>query len=235
MRLHPCFVPWLSVTLRFVWHSSLWSFNSTTTNHSKKDHFCVTSPQSVTGQPIPEPICKHLIHVLFFALFRCAIMSSVLCMSMISLQRVLSMRSLDRDYSFFTPKKTLAFVVTLWTILVSYLLLPAFGVWGKIGHRSGYPFCTVWKTNEDVLLHPDMLIFFLGYCFPLLFLLFSCFALGPVFSFQQSISDQHQCHSNWWLILEHPQNLCYKIANPLLNFSHWHKWNWWSLQIHWGQ
>ena len=131
MRLHPCFVPWLSVTLHFVWHSSLWSFNSTTTNHSKKSHFCVTSPQSVTGKPIPEPICKHLIHVLFFALFRCAILSSVLCMSMISLQRVLSMRSLDRDYSFFTPKKTLAFVTTLWTILVLYLLLPAFNVWDK--------------------------------------------------------------------------------------------------------
>ena len=172
MRLHPCFVPWLSATLRFVWHSSLWSFNSTTTNHSKKSHFCVTSPQSVTGKPIPEPICKHLIHVLF-ALFRCAIMSSVLCMSMISLQRVLSMRSLDRDYSFFTPKKTLAFVVTLWTILVSYLLLPAFNVWDKIGHKPGHPFCTVWKNNEDVFFYPDTLVYLFGYFFPLIVLIVS--------------------------------------------------------------
>ena len=173
MRLHPCFVPWLSVTLHFVWLWSLWSFNSTTTNHSKKSHFCVTSPQSVTGKPIPEPICKHLIHVLLFALFRCAIFSSVLCMSMISLQRVLSMRSLDRDYSFFTPKKTLAFVLTLWTILVSYLLLPAFNVWDKIGHKPGHPFCTVWKNNEDVFFYPDTLVYLFGYFFPLIVLIVS--------------------------------------------------------------
>ena len=162
-----------------------------------KDHFCVSSLQSVTGKPIFAPICKHLIQVIFFALFRCGILSSMLCLSMLSLQRVLSIRSLDSEYSFFTPKRTLAFMICLWTILVSYLLLPAFGVWGKIGHRSGYPFCTVWKnnhtcvrgegqdyppllsanpSNEDVLLHPDMLIFFLGYCFPLLFLIV-CYSL----------------------------------------------------------
>ena len=141
-----------------------------------KDHFCVSSLQSVTGKPIFAPICKHLIQVIFFALFRCGILSSMLCLSMLSLQRVLSIRSLDSEYSFFTPKRTLAFMICLWTILVSYLLLPAFGVWGKIGHRSGYPFCTVWKNNEDVLLHPDTLIFFLGYCFPLLFLIV-CYSL----------------------------------------------------------
>ena len=95
---------------------------------------------------------------------------------MISLQRVLSMRSLNTGYSFFTPIRTLAFMLTLWTILVSYLLLPAFNVWDKIGHRPGHPFCTVWKNNKDTVLYPDTLIYFLGYCFPLLFLIL-CYSL----------------------------------------------------------
>ena len=88
-------------------------------------------------------------------------------MSMISLQRVLTMRSLLRNYSFFTPKKTLAYMLVLWTILVSFQLLPAFNVWGKFGHKFGHPFCTIWKNNEDVFFYPDTLVYVLGYFFPL--------------------------------------------------------------------
>ena len=88
-------------------------------------------------------------------------------MSMISLQRVLTMRSLLRNYSFFTPKKTLAYMLVLWTILVSFQLLPAFNVWGKFGHKFGHPFCTIWKNNEDVFFYPDTLVYLFGYFFPL--------------------------------------------------------------------
>ena len=94
-------------------------------------------------------------------------------MSMISLQRALSMRSLLRNYSFFTPKKTLACMTILWTILVSFHFLPAFNIWGKIGHRSGYPFCTIWKNNEDVFFYPDTLVYLFGYFFPLIVLIIS--------------------------------------------------------------
>ena len=86
------------------------------------------------------------------------------------------MRSLNSGYSFFTPLRTLAFMLLLWTLLVSYLLLPVLNVWDKIGHRPGYPFCTVWKNNKDAVLHPDTLIYFLGYAFPLLFLIV-CYSL----------------------------------------------------------
>ena len=92
---------------------------------------------------------------------------------MISLQRVLSMRSLLRNYSFFTPKKTLACMTILWSILVSFHFLPAFNIWGKIGHRSGYPFCTIWKDNEDVFFYPDTLVYVFGYFFPLTVLIVS--------------------------------------------------------------
>ena len=46
----------------------------------------------------------------------------------------------------------------------------------RIGHRPGCPFCTVWKNNQDAVLYPDTLIYFLGYCFPLLFLIL-CYSL----------------------------------------------------------
>ena len=94
-------------------------------------------------------------------------------MSMISLQRVLTMRSLLRNYSFFTPKKTLAYMLVLWTILVSFQLLPAFNVWGKFGHKFGHPFCTIWKNNEDVFFYPDTLVYLFGYFFPLIVLIIS--------------------------------------------------------------
>ena len=105
--------------------------------------------------------------------FRCAILSSGACLSMISVERVVAIKSLDRASSLFTVKKTVAYMVILWILLISFQLLPAFKVWHKIGHRPGHPYCTIWKSNEDTFFYPDTLIYFFGYFTPLIVLIVS--------------------------------------------------------------
>ena len=104
---------------------------------------------------------------------RCAILSSGACLSMISVERVVAIKSLDRASTLFTFKKTVAYMVILWILLISFQLLPAFKVWHKIGHRPGHPYCTIWKSNEDTFFYPDTLIYFFGYFTPLIVLIVS--------------------------------------------------------------
>lgn len=142
----------------------------TTMNLIQKDHFYVTLLQSVTGKLIKI----FLLQILIFncLVFRCAVLSSVACMVMLSLQRVLAIRSLDKTRSsYFTPKKIFAYMLTLWITLVSLHLPTAFGVWGRIGQKPGYPFCTM--TKEDGFFYPDTLLNVFGYALPLTVLVIS--------------------------------------------------------------
>ena len=104
----------------------------------------------------------------------CSVISSVMCMLLLSLQRVIQIKCLETSRSsLFSPTKVISFMVTLWILLVSFQLLPAFKIWGRIGHREGAPYCSIWKKDEGDLFFPDMIIHILGYPLPLLALIIS--------------------------------------------------------------
>ena len=105
-------------------------------------------------------------------------MSSVACLVMLAIQRVIAIRSLDAsNSSVFSPIKVLAYMVILWILMISYHLLPAFGVWGKVGHKPqpSSPLCTIVKRNQDIV-GPDTVLDVFGYLLPLLTLII-CYCL----------------------------------------------------------
>ena len=68
-------------------------------------------------------------------------------MTLISVQRVILIRSLNQNTQTFTWKKTFGYFCLLWTIMILLQLLPALNVVGKVGVKNGLPYCTI--VNES--------------------------------------------------------------------------------------
>ena len=65
--------------------------------------------------------------------------------TLISLQRVILIRSLNQNTQEFTWKKTFGYFCVLWTILILFHLLSAVRVLGQIGVKHGLPYCSIWS------------------------------------------------------------------------------------------
>ena len=112
----------------------------------------------------------------FCFLFRCSFVSSAVFLTLISVQRVVLIQSLNQTTHLFTWKKTLAYFGLLWTILVLLQLLPLFKVWGKIGQQPGLPYCTMWTKDANVFTDLNKLIHSIVYFLPLITLII-CYAI----------------------------------------------------------
>jgi len=66
-------------------------------------------------------------------------------LTLISLQRVILIRSLNQNTQEFTWKKTFGYFCVLWTILILFHLLSALRVVGQIGVKHGLPYCSIWS------------------------------------------------------------------------------------------
>ena len=66
-------------------------------------------------------------------------------LTLISLQRVILIRSLNQNTQEFTWKKTFGYFCVLWTILILFHLLSAVRVLGQIGVKHGLPYCSIWS------------------------------------------------------------------------------------------
>ena len=66
-------------------------------------------------------------------------------LTLISLQRVILIRSLNQNTQEFTWKKTFGYFYVLWTILILFHLLSAVRVLGQIGVKHGLPYCSIWS------------------------------------------------------------------------------------------
>ena len=75
---------------------------------------------------------------------RCSFLSSGVFSTLISVQRVILIESLNQNIQAFTWKKTFGYFCLVWTILILFHLLQALRVWGQIGVKDGLPYCTVW-------------------------------------------------------------------------------------------
>jgi len=98
-------------------------------------------------------------------------------LTLISVQRVILIRSLNQNTQTFTWKKTFGYFCLLWTILILVQLLPAFRVWGQIGIKDGLPYCTIWNEGGSTLTDINKLIHYLfGYFLPFISLI-ACYKL----------------------------------------------------------
>ena len=93
-------------------------------------------------------------------------MSSGVFLILISVQRVILIRSLNRNTQLFTWKKTFGYFCLLWTIMILLQLLPAMNVVGKIGVKNGLPYCTIVNESGNFFTDIDKLIFVFGYSIP---------------------------------------------------------------------
>ena len=92
-------------------------------------------------------------------------------MTLISLQRVILIRSLNQNTQAFTWKKTFGYFCLLWTILILFHLLPALRVWGQIGVKAGLPYCTVWSEGGSDFSDVTKLFYMFGYFLPFISLI----------------------------------------------------------------
>ena len=97
-------------------------------------------------------------------------------MTLISVQRVILIRSLNQNTQTFTWKKTFGYFCLLWTILILFQLLPAFRVWGQIGVKEGLPYCFMWNEGGSTLTDINKLIHLFGYFLPFISLI-ACYKL----------------------------------------------------------
>ena len=97
-------------------------------------------------------------------------------MTLISVQRVILIRSLNQNSQTFTWKKTFGYFCLLWTILILVQLLPAFHVWGQIGIKDGLPYCTLWNEGGSTLTDINKWIHLVGYFLPFISLI-ACYIL----------------------------------------------------------
>ena len=103
-------------------------------------------------------------------------MSSGVFLILISVQRVILVRTLNQDTQLFTWKKTFGYFCVLWTIMILLQLLPALNVWGgQIGVQPGLPYCTMWN-EEGHITDLNKLMHQLGYFLPFLALI-ACYSL----------------------------------------------------------
>ena len=103
-------------------------------------------------------------------------MTSGVFLTLISLQRVILIRSLNQNTQAFTWKKTFGYFCLLWTILILFQLLPALRVWGQIGVKDGLPYCFMWTEGGSTLTDINKLIHLFGYFLPFISLI-ACFKL----------------------------------------------------------
>ena len=96
-------------------------------------------------------------------------MSSGVFLTLISVQRVILIRSLNQNTQAFTWKKTFGYFCLLWTILILLQLLPALRVWGQMGVKDGLPYCTVWSEGVSDFTDINKLIHMFGYFLPFIF------------------------------------------------------------------
>ena len=101
---------------------------------------------------------------LLLSIFRCSFISSSVFLTLISVQRVVLIKSLNQTTHLFTWKKTFAYFCLIWTILVLLQLLPLLEVWGHIGHKEGLPYCYL-NSGLNKLIH------MVGYFLPLITLI----------------------------------------------------------------
>ena len=101
-------------------------------------------------------------------IFRCSFISSSVFLTLISVQRVVLIKSLNQTTHLFTWKKTLAYFCLLWTILVLLHLLPAYKVWGQIGHTEGLPYYNLKTGGGNAFTDLNKLIHMVGYFLPLI-------------------------------------------------------------------
>ena len=102
-------------------------------------------------------------------LIRCSFLSSGVFSTLISVQRVILIESLNQNIQAFTWKKTFGYFCLVWTILILFHLLQALRVWGQIGVKDGLPYCTVWNEGESDYI--DKLIHMFGYLLPFISLI----------------------------------------------------------------
>ena len=103
-------------------------------------------------------------------------MSSGVFLILISVQRVILIRSLNQNTQTFTWKKTCGYFCLLWTIMILFQLLPALHVWGQIGVKDGLPYCTVWNEGGSDFTDIEKFIYFFGYFLPFVSLI-ACYSL----------------------------------------------------------
>ena len=103
-------------------------------------------------------------------------MTSGVFLTLISLQRVILIRSLNQNTQAFTWKKTFGYFCLLWTILILFHLLPALRVWGQIGVKAGLPYCTVWSEGGSDFSDVTKLFYMFGYFLPFISLI-ACYKL----------------------------------------------------------
>ena len=104
-------------------------------------------------------------------------MSSGVFLILISVQRVILVRTLNQDTQLFTWKKTFGYFCVLWTIMILLQLLPALNVWGgQIGVQPGLPYCTMWNEEGHIFTDLNKLMHQLGYFLPFLALI-ACYSL----------------------------------------------------------
>ena len=103
-------------------------------------------------------------------------MSSGVFLILISVQRVILIRSLNQNTQTFTWKKTCGYFCLLWTIMILFQLLPAFRIWGQIGVKDGLPYCTIRNDGGSDLTDIEKFIYFFGYFLPFVSLI-ACYSL----------------------------------------------------------
>ena len=122
-------------------------------------------------------ICSaSVIYFLILLIRRCSFMSSVLFVTLISVQRLILIGSLNQNTQAFTWKKTFGYFCLLWTIMMLIQLLPALRLWGQIGSKDGLPYCTMWSEGGSAFTDINRLIFLFGYFAPLISLI-ACYKL----------------------------------------------------------
>ena len=92
-------------------------------------------------------------------------------MTLISVQRVILIGSLNPNTQAFTWKKTFGYFCLWWTISIILELLPALRIWGQIGVKDGLPYCTVWSEGGSDFADIDKLTHMFGYFLPFITLI----------------------------------------------------------------
>ena len=92
-------------------------------------------------------------------------------LTLISLQRVILIRSLNQNTQEFTWKKTFGYFCVLWTILILFHLLSALRVLGQIGVKDGLPYCTVWSVSVSDFTDVTKSFYLFGYFLPFISLI----------------------------------------------------------------
>ena len=100
-------------------------------------------------------------------------MSSAVFLTLISVQRVILIGSLNQNNQTFTWKKTFGYFCLLWTISILFELLPALRILGQIGVKKGLPYCTSWNEGGSDFADIGKLKYMFGYFLPLISLIAS--------------------------------------------------------------